>query len=188
MGWTDLTLFAGLFICLAGVVMTVRQAGRRWRAQQPRVRSTNYLEGIGDLSGPATIFGGIAMMQLGSLAEHLHEGTWPPNLRLSLVSSGVVLLVLGIQLGHLLMRWQLRRLLAGLDTERRDHAALIGSGIRLTHKSNYGDSALNLSIAPLLAASAAISRISRCRLLVKRRRSKMHCHRNSVTVIPAVIP
>jgi hypothetical protein len=117
MRWTDLTLFGGLVICLAGVVMTVRQAGRRWRArEQPRGRSTSYLEGIDDLSGPTTVFGGIAMMQLGSLAEHLHEGTLPPNLRLSLLSSAVVLLVLGIHLGRLLMRWQLRRLLAGLDS------------------------------------------------------------------------
>jgi hypothetical protein len=116
MRWTDLTLFGGLVIGLAGVVLTVRQAGRRWWARaQPRRRSTSHLEEIADLAGPTTIFGGITMMQLGNVIEHVR--TLPPNVRFSLLAGAVVLLVLGLHLGRLVMRWQLRRLLAALDAE-----------------------------------------------------------------------
>lgn len=116
MRWTDLT---GLFIVLAGFVLIVRQVGRRWWArEQPRGRSTNYLEGIADLAGPTAIFGGLTMMQLGNVIERVR--TLPPDIRFSLLSGGVVLLIFGAHLGRLMMRWQLRRLLAVLDAERSE--------------------------------------------------------------------
>jgi hypothetical protein len=118
MRWTDLTLLGGLLFGLAGIVLTVRQAGRRWWwAREQPARSTIRLEGIAELAGPTAIFGGLAMMQLGNVAEHVSKRTLPPDPWLSLASGVAVLLVFGVQLGRLLMRWQLRRLGAVLDTE-----------------------------------------------------------------------
>jgi protein-S-isoprenylcysteine O-methyltransferase Ste14 len=113
--WTDVTLIAGIFMCLAGLVLTVRQASRR--REQARRRSASYVERIGDLASQAVVFGGVALVQFGNVAKHVSERTLPANLWLSLASSTSVLLVFGVLLGRLHMRWQLRRLLAVLDTE-----------------------------------------------------------------------
>jgi hypothetical protein len=114
---TELTLLAGLLICLGGVVLMVRQARRQrsWSREQPPGRTR--LEGIHDLSGTAMIAGGISIMHLSSVAEHVNERTLPAHPWLSFFSGTIVLLAFGIQMGRLLMRWQLSRLQAVLDTE-----------------------------------------------------------------------
>jgi hypothetical protein len=117
MGWTDLALLGGLCLCLAGVVLTLRQLGRWWTREQPRGMSRRRLEGVADLAGPTALFGGIAMMQFGNVAEHVSERTLPADLWFSLLSGAAVLLVFGVHLGRLMMRWQLRRLGAVVDTE-----------------------------------------------------------------------
>jgi hypothetical protein len=119
MGLADLTVLAGLLIVLAGVVLTLRQVGRRlwWAREQPRRRSASYVEGIGVVASQAVLFGGMAVMLFGNIAGHISDKTMPTNLRLSLLSGTAVLLLFGVQLGRLLMRWQVRRLLAELDTE-----------------------------------------------------------------------
>lgn len=119
MRWTELTLAAGLVLGLAGIVLTVRQVSRRnWGARQSdRPRTAWYVEGIGDLAIQALLVGALALMQFSNVAGHIAERTLPANLWLSFVSSAMILILFGVLLGRLLMRWQLRRLLAEIDAE-----------------------------------------------------------------------
>ncbi len=119
MNWPDLTIFAGVFICLAGGVLTLREVGRRqwWAREQPRRRSANYVEGVGVVASQAVLFGGMPVTWFGNIAGHIINKTPPANLWLSLLSGAAVFLVFGVQLGRLAMRWQVRRLLVELDTE-----------------------------------------------------------------------
>ncbi len=120
MYWTDLTLLnAGIIMCLAGIVLMVRQVGRRhwWTGQPARLRSARYVEAIGDLASQAVVFGGVALIQFGNVAEHIREKTLPANLWLSVVGSTLWFVMFGVVVGRLLMRWQLRSLLAAIDAE-----------------------------------------------------------------------
>jgi hypothetical protein len=112
MRWTDLTLIAGLLVCVTGLVLMLRQAGR-WA----RERSTGHLDVFGDAASLAALFGGIAVMQLGDVAEHISDNTLPADLWLSLVSGSLVLVVFGAQLGRLAVRLEMRRLQAARDTQ-----------------------------------------------------------------------
>jgi hypothetical protein len=117
MGLTDVTLNLGLLIGLVGVVLTLRHVGRRLSWTREHANSTRRIESIGELTSIAALFGGMAVMQLGTIAEHVSQRTLPPSPWLSLFSSTVVLLLFGLSLGRLFTRWQLHRLRAVLDTE-----------------------------------------------------------------------
>jgi hypothetical protein len=118
-GWPDWMLSAGLLIGLAGAALTLREVKRKlWPAhEQPQPRSARYVEGIGVLVSQAVIFGGMATMQFGTIAEHISNNSRPANLGLSLIGSAAIVLLFGFQLGRLAMRWQVQRLLAELDAE-----------------------------------------------------------------------
>jgi hypothetical protein len=117
MSLADWTIGAGFLICLAGAVLTIRQVGRRlwWAREQPRQRSAKYVEGIADVTSQAVLWGGMTMTQFGNIAGHINDKTPLANPWLSPISGAAVLLVFGVQLGRLLMRWQVQRLLADLD-------------------------------------------------------------------------
>ena len=119
MSWADLMLTAGLVVGLAGIVLLIRQVGRRrsWTRASSRPRSAWYVEGVGDLACQALLVGGLVLMQLGTLARHIVERTLPTNLGLSVVASTAILVLFGIAVGRLSMRWQLRSLLAEIDAE-----------------------------------------------------------------------
>src|SRR5258708_40287116 len=137
MGWADLTLLAGVFICLAGLVLMLRQAGRGvwWAREQPRQTSARHVEGIGVFVNQTVFFGGMALTMFGNIARHISDRTLPAKLWLSLLSGAAVLLAFGVQLGRLLIRWQVQRLLAELDAESveitpRSASALSGAAPR----------------------------------------------------------
>jgi len=116
--WTDTTLDAGLIVVLAGIVLMVRQVGRRhWTRQPARLRSARYVEGVGDLASQAVVFGGGVLIQFGTIARHISEKTLPGNLWLSLVGTTIWFVMFGVVVGRLLMRWQLRSVLAAIDAE-----------------------------------------------------------------------
>jgi hypothetical protein len=121
MRWTDLTLIAGLLICLTGFVLMLRQAGQ-WARERAREKSTGHLGVFGDAVSLAALFGGIALMQLGNVAEHISDQTLPADLWLSLVSGSLVLVVFGAQLGRLAMRLEMRRLGAARDPQSSETA------------------------------------------------------------------
>ena len=56
-----------------------REAKRRlWRARElPQPRSARYVEGVGVLISQAMIFGGMATMQVGSIAGHISDNIRP---------------------------------------------------------------------------------------------------------------
>jgi hypothetical protein len=114
-----MTLNAGLIMGLAGIVLMVRQVGRRhwWTGQAARLRSARYVEGIGDLASQAVLFGSVALIQFGNVADHMREKTLPASLWLSFVGSTIWFVMFGVAVGRVLMRWQLRSLLAAIDAE-----------------------------------------------------------------------
>jgi hypothetical protein len=117
--WTDTTLDAGLIMGLVGLILTVRQVGRRhWSIHQPaRLRSARFVEGVGDLASQAVVFGGLAVIQFGNVAGHISEKTLPANLWQSLIASTIVFVLFGVLVGRMLMRWRLRSLLAAIDAK-----------------------------------------------------------------------
>jgi hypothetical protein len=118
--WIELvTVIAGVILCLAGLVLTIRRLGRRHGLihQQACPRSARYVEAVGDLASQAVVFGGVALIQFGNVAQHISEWTVPANLWLSFVSSTMVFVLFGVVLGRLHMRWQLRGFLSELDME-----------------------------------------------------------------------
>ena len=117
----DWIMSAGLLAGFAGTVLTVREVRRLRRAgEQPQPRSARYLEGIAVLVSQALILGGIALIQFGNVAGHISDNTRPAHVWLSFVSGAGIVLLFGFQLGRLVMRWQMNRLLTELDMERRE--------------------------------------------------------------------
>ena len=125
MGWPDWLLSAGLLIGLMGAGLTLREVWRRrgQAREPPQPRSARYVEGIGVLVSQVVVFGGMALIQFGNIAGHMIDNTRPEHLGLSFAGSVAIVLLFGFQLGRLVMRWQVQRLLTELDTES-DEAAL----------------------------------------------------------------
>ena len=111
MHWAEVTILAGLLIALAGAALTVRQVARRMR-ETVRARVTGQVEGIADIASQAVLFGGVALVLFGNAAQHIGNDTPPTVPWLSLTSSTAIVLIFGFHLGRLVMRWQVRRLMA----------------------------------------------------------------------------
>jgi hypothetical protein len=109
-------LFVGIFMCLAGAVLIVRLSMRQGR-QRAQKGTARYLEGTGDLAVQLLVFGGLAAMLFGNIGEHMRERTLPEHPWLSLLGGAAILLLLGIQLGRLHMRWRVQPFMAEPDTE-----------------------------------------------------------------------
>lgn len=116
MYWADAVLVAGSSITIAGFVLTLFQAKQKAR-ERARGASARRLESIGEIASLATTLGGVALVLFADAAKHLSERTLPPNPWLALDAGVALVLVFGIHLGRLHMRWQLRRLRIVLDTE-----------------------------------------------------------------------
>ena len=115
MRWTELTLLIGLLICIAAPILLVRRR-LSWVREHPG-QFSKRLESLDEIAIQALPFGGILLMQFANLVDHVREETLPQNIWLSIGSGALMLLVFGMQLGRLLMRWQLRRLGDLLDTK-----------------------------------------------------------------------
>ena len=126
MRWPDMMLTAGLITGLVGIVLTARQVkGRRysWSRKSSLPRSAWYVESVGDLASQAVLVGALVLMQFGTIARHIEERTLPSNPWLSLAGSTAILVLFGVMLGRLLMRWQLRGLVAAIDAGSGDRDA-----------------------------------------------------------------
>lgn len=110
---TDLMLFASLLLLLVGIVLMVRQVGRRMREIARGER--RVVEETADLACQTIFIGALALMQFSTLVADFGKGTLPLHPWLSLTASTLTLLLFGASLGRLLMRWQLRHILADLD-------------------------------------------------------------------------
>lgn len=112
MASTDLILLVSLLLLFVGMVLTFRQVGRRVREiAQGKHRN---VEQTADIAGQSIFFGALALMQLGQLVGHVSKGELPPDPWLSVIASTLIFLLFGASLGRLLMRWQLRHVLADL--------------------------------------------------------------------------
>ena len=112
MSWTDGAITVGLCITLAAAAVMFRLVFIRWRRlQEPRL-PRNRLEDIGEIGCQVALWGGIAIMQFANLMEHTRDKTasW-----LSVAGAASVLLILGVHLGRMHMRWQLRALHGTID-------------------------------------------------------------------------
>jgi uncharacterized membrane protein len=97
-------------IALACAVLTVHQVGRRVR-ETIRDRSVRQVEDIADVASQAVFFGGIALVLLGNVAQHICDNTPPATPWLSLAACTSIVLAFGFHLGRLVMRWQMRHML-----------------------------------------------------------------------------
>jgi hypothetical protein len=124
--WTDLVIIAGLGIVVTGVALMIYQQLRRGRPWYVSarvtggVRRSDRLDSMGEIAVQASVFGGIALIQLANVSEW----TLPHGLGLSLAACAAMLLVLGVHVGRLLMRWQLGRLHTTTDGESGASAPL----------------------------------------------------------------
>lgn len=112
MSWSEVTGWVGFLIILAGAGLIVHQVARRMRQMRARPPGTaaRRLESGAEIASQAVLFGGAAVMNLASFAEHLSTRTLPTHLWLTLSGNAAILLLLGVHLGRLLMRWQLQQL------------------------------------------------------------------------------
>lgn len=102
-------LTAGLLIGLCGAVLTVRQVGRRMR-EFSRQHYMRQVEEMADLACQVLLFGGMALLQIGSVIDHMSRNATSIPWFTVLSGMGMVLLF-GFQLGRLFMRWQVRKIL-----------------------------------------------------------------------------
>jgi hypothetical protein len=110
---SDVTLIVGLFVILVGGLLMIRQLSRRAREFARGKR--RVVEEAADLACQSLFLGGLALMQLAQLVEHASDRTVPPDPWLPLISSTLTFALFGVSLGRLMMRWQLRQILAELD-------------------------------------------------------------------------
>lgn len=112
---TDSMLVVSLLVLLVGIVLTTRQLKRRLREL---ARGTHrVVEETADLACQALFLGGLALMGLSQVTYHVINRSLSADPWLSLTGSTLTLVLFGISLGRLLMRWQLRYILAELNTE-----------------------------------------------------------------------
>jgi hypothetical protein len=109
----DILLRVSLVTLLIGLVLMIRQIGRRIRELARGRRPV--VEVRADLACQSIILGALALMQLNERVWHIRA--LPPNPWLSLIASTLILVIFGASLGRLIMRWQLREVLAQLATK-----------------------------------------------------------------------
>ena len=124
MDWTDVTSWTGFLVVLVGIAMTIFLIVRRlrWMRNRPPGTSARRLEGSLEIAAQAVLFGGMALMNFGSFAGHVTAGALPRHLWLTLAGGAAMLVLFGVHLGRLLMRWQLRQLGDTLDTRSGEFA------------------------------------------------------------------
>ncbi|HSV02012.1 MAG TPA: hypothetical protein VLI41_02305 [Phenylobacterium sp.] len=114
----EVTRWVGFLIILAGAGLTFHLMARRLRAMRNRAPGTplRRLESSAEIASQAVLFGGGTLMNFASFAENVSAGTLPNHLWLTLYGNAAMLVLLGLHLGRLFMRWQLKHLGGVLDT------------------------------------------------------------------------
>ena len=116
MSSTDTMLSVSLVALLIGLVLMVRQVRRRIR-ELARGKH-RVVEEQADLACQSIFLGALALMQLSQLIGHISRGALTPDRWLSLTGSTLIFVIFGVSLGRLIMRWQLRDVVARFDTPR----------------------------------------------------------------------
>jgi hypothetical protein len=101
-----------VLLCVSGTgfLFYLFCAWRRTRNPGPKARlaTLRRLESVGELCGLVIVFGGFAVSQIASVAVDLQFCTAPQRLAHFLAVAGGFVLLWGISLGRLSLRWQLR--------------------------------------------------------------------------------
>jgi hypothetical protein len=113
MQWNDIVLIAGLCATVAGGLASLLYTSarlRRWRIGQSTMHLTitRRLESMGELCAVALFSAGFVLLELGNIADQIERGASHQRLAFSLVVGALWLLLFGVALGRLSLRWQLR--------------------------------------------------------------------------------
>ncbi len=104
----------GILTSLSAFVLTLRFV--RDRQGLARERGRKYFPGIGEVAAQAAFSGGILLMTAANPIALGGLGMLPAIFSLPLTLVAILILLFGVQLGRLLMRYQLGRLGAAIDT------------------------------------------------------------------------
>lgn len=104
----------GILTSLSAFVLTSRFV--RDRQGLARERGRKYFPGIGEVAAQAAFSGGILLMTAANPIALGGLGMLPAIFSLPLILVAILILLFGVQLGRLLMRYQLGRLGAAIDT------------------------------------------------------------------------
>lgn len=117
MPWTDVMRWVGFLIILAGAGLTFHLMARRLRQLRARPPGTpvRRLETGAEMASQAVLFGGATLMNFAGFAQHVDAGTLPSHLWLTVYGNAAMLVLLGLHLGRLFMRWQLQHLDGMID-------------------------------------------------------------------------
>jgi hypothetical protein len=109
--WISIVMIAGLCVVVTGSILYVRCLWRRPRIVSANVYVTTSqrLESVGELWCQATLWDGIVLVLLATLAEEMRSGASLQRLAFSMVASASMVLVWGVCLGRLSLRGQLRQ-------------------------------------------------------------------------------
>jgi hypothetical protein len=112
--WPYVEIASSILICLGGGLLTVFLASRRERFD--RYTGTKHVQGLGEIASQAAFSGGLLLMVVSDLGVLARVPMSSASRTVLVVSAAILVLLFGVQLGRLLMRYQLRRLHALLDT------------------------------------------------------------------------
>jgi len=108
----SLIIVSALLICFASGAAIVILGSRR--KALARDRGTKQIEGIAELASQAAFSCGLSL--IGAINFSVLATPFPPSLAFPVACALILVLVLGIQLGRLLLRYQLSRLSGELNT------------------------------------------------------------------------
>ena len=114
MHWPYLAIIFGTLIGLGSIVLKGFLASRRQRLAS--ARGTRQIEGIGEVASQAAISGSMLLVAAASFSVVATLEREAATLTFSIICAVILVLLFGVQLGRLLMRYQLRRLRALVDT------------------------------------------------------------------------
>jgi hypothetical protein len=114
MRWPYLAIASGILICLGAGLLSLLLASRRQRLA--RGRGAKLFEGLDEIASQAAFAGGLLLMGVANLSALASVGVSPERHTALVATATILVLLLGVQLGRLLMRYQLRRLRGLLDT------------------------------------------------------------------------
>lgn len=114
MYWRYVAFSLGSLTSLGALILTMRFA--RDRRRLAREEGRKYFQGIGEIAAQAGFSGGFLLMAAANPIALGGLGMLPAIFTLPLALVAILILLFGVQLGRLLMRYQLRRLGTVVDT------------------------------------------------------------------------
>jgi len=127
MEWNDIAIMIGAGVVLVGAIASTPPVFWRWRQppQQTRLTTTVPIESVRELAGRAAFMAGMVLIQVGALAKDLWQGASHQWLATLLAAIALLILLCGVEIGRLSVRWQLRPE-ASIDREADDESGVSG--------------------------------------------------------------